>query len=234
MPLSPEKPEGPGRWKPSAPRKRVILILSETAAVLALLLVWILSEGVRQSTSLWVLFLYSFPSEFLVGLVPHEPVLLYYGLHHPAWVVALVAVVSTVMAEGMNYSLFDLFYGVPALQEASEKGAVRKITDLFGRAPFTAILIAGFTPVPFFPVRFLVVMTAYPVWKYLLGVFLSRAPRFYLLAFFGGVLDIPGSILAVLFAAMLAAVNLPALFKLFSGGIEETNPGSGHQRGAGS
>ena len=29
-----------------------------------------------------VLFLYCFPSEFLVGLLPHEPVLIYFGAFH--------------------------------------------------------------------------------------------------------------------------------------------------------
>ena len=220
MPTGSQAPEGPGKRKPGSSRIRAILIVSELILVFALLLTWALSREVRASTQLWVLFLYSFPSEFLVGLVPHEPVLLYYGVHHPAWIVAMVAVVSTVMAEGMNYSIFDSFYGVPALQEASKKKAVRKIMDLFDRMPFWATLVAGFTPVPFFPVRFLVVMTRYPVWKYLLAVLVSRGPRFYILALFGGVLDIPGAILALLFAAMLAAVNVPALLRLFTNGFE--------------
>jgi membrane protein YqaA with SNARE-associated domain len=215
-----QAPERPENRKPGSSRARAILIASEMTLVFALLLAWVLSRELRASTQLWVLFLYSFPSEFLAGLVPHEPVLLYYGVHHPAWVVALVATVSTVMAEGMNYSIFGFFYGVPALREASKKKAVRKIMDLFDRMPFWATLVAGFTPVPFFPVRFLVVMTGYPVWKYLLAVLVSRGPRFYILALFGGVLDIPGVLLGVLFAAMLAAVNVPALVRLVTNGFE--------------
>jgi ribonucleoside-triphosphate reductase len=130
--------------------------------------------------------------------------------------VALVSVVSTVMAEGLNYSLFSLFYGMPALQGALDKKAVKKIADLFNRMPFTAILFAGFTPVPFFPVRFLVVLTEYPVWKYLVGVFLSRAPRFYLLALIGAYFEVPKLLLAAIFLAMLVGVNLPALSKVLA------------------
>ena len=195
-------------------RQRRILILCESAVVLGLLLVWVFSESVRDSTSLVVLFFYSFPSEFLVGLVPHEPILVLYGPHHPAWIIALVAVVSTVMAERLNYSLFGLFYEMPTFRAALGQRAVKRIAELFNRMPFIAILVAGFTPVPFFPVRFLVVMTDYPVWKYLLGVFVSRAPRFYLLALFGDIFDLSGPVLAGIFLAMLLLVNLPALAKV--------------------
>jgi membrane protein YqaA with SNARE-associated domain len=214
MHTEPQGTRTPGKRQGPASRQRIILILCESALVLSLLLVWVLSEGVRASTNLAILFFYSFPSEFLVGLVPHEPVLIYYGSYHPAWVVALVAVVSTVMAEGLNYSLFGLFYSMPTFRAALGKAAVKRIAELFSRMPFTAIFFAGFSPVPFFPVRFLVVITEYPVWKYLLGVFLSRAPRFYLLALIGAFFDVPAPILAAIFLAMLVLVNLPALSKL--------------------
>lgn len=213
-----------GRGQATTPRKRVFLILSECALILVLLSVWVFSGEVRESTSLLVLFFYSFPSEFLVGLVPHEPVLIYYGTYHTAWVVALVSVVSTVMAEGLNYSLFGLFYGMPAFRAALDKKVVKRISDLFSRMPFTAILFAGFTPVPFFPVRFLVVLTEYPVWKYLLGVLLSRAPRFYLLALVGAFFEVPKLLLAAIFLAMLVLVNLPAMSKILNGSQAQADP----------
>jgi membrane protein YqaA with SNARE-associated domain len=208
---------GSGKGRTTTSEKRVFLILTECALVLFLLLLWIFSEESKKGTNLALLFLYSFPAEFLVGLVPHEPVLILYGAHHPAVVVALVAVASTVMAEGLNYSLFGLFYGMPAFRAASERKTVRRLADFFGRWPFAAILIAGFTPIPFFPVRFLVVMTEYPVWKYLLGVFLARAPRFYLLALFGAVFEVPKLVLVGLFLAMLVSVNLPSLWTALTG-----------------
>jgi len=201
---------------PATVRKRIALISAQLAVVLSLLLVWILSEEVRNSTSLVVLFFYSFPSEFLVGLVPHEPILVYYGEYHPAWIVALVAVVSTVMAEGLNYSFFSLFYGVPALRVALDGKTVRKLADLFKRMPFIAIIVAGATPVPFFPIRFLVVITGYSVWKYMAGVFISRGPRFYLLALLGEWFEIPTSLILGIFAVMLLAVNIPALRKVLA------------------
>ncbi|HSW29553.1 MAG TPA: VTT domain-containing protein [Longimicrobiales bacterium] len=180
----------------------------------ALLAIWLFSDQARTSTRLLVLFLYSFPSEFLVGLVPHEPVLIYFGSHHAAWVVALVAGVGTVLAEAANYRFFSLLYEVPSIHRMSEHRVVAWLVGLFARRPFTAIVVAGFTPVPFFPIRLLVVMTKYPLRTYLLGVFVSRTPRFWLLATLGAMVAVPTGALMLLFGAMLATVNLPALFHL--------------------
>ncbi|MDH3272660.1 MAG: VTT domain-containing protein [Gemmatimonadota bacterium] len=202
-------------------RKRTAIVAVQIAMVLALLLTWLLSEGVRASKNLWVLFFYSFPSEFLVGLVPHEPVLIFFGAFWPAWIVALVATLSTLLAEAMNYSVFGYFYERPSLHAISDHRSVRKIMELFGRAPFGAILFAGFTPVPFFPIRMLVVMTSYPLWKYALGVLLSRLPRFFILAAFGAYFDIPVGLLGGLFLLMLLSVNVPTLIRLTTGGKDD-------------
>ena len=181
---------------------------------MVLLLGWLLLPGVRESKSLWVLFLYCLPSEFLMGLLPHEPVLIYFGAFYSALTVALVSAAGTLLAEALNYSFCSFFYEMPALRAVSKKRLVRKTIELFDRAPFAAILFAGFTPAPFFPLRFLVVMASYPRWKYLLGVFISRAPRFYLLAMFGGLVHISGGMLTVLFVGMFAVVNVPAILQL--------------------
>lgn len=209
-----DREPAPGAQGAGADRWRTIIVGAEIALVLSLLLVWLFAEGVQESRNLWILFLYSFPSEFLVGLLPHEPILIYFGEFHPAGTVAAVAVASTGMTEAMNYSLFGYFYDRPAIRSASAHPAVVKTTRWFDRAPFAVIVVAGFTPVPFFPVRFLAVMTGYPRWKYVVGVLLSRTPRFYLLAFFGAVLHIPVEALAGLFLVLLLSVNVPALAHL--------------------
>lgn len=201
------KAGGRARW-------RHLLVGAEFVLVGLLLLGWLFLDGVQESRSLWVLYLYSFPSEFLVGLVPHEPALIYFGAYHPAWVVAAVAAAGTALAEALNYSFFSYFYDRPAIRNSYHHPAVRKTVGWFGRAPFAAILFAGFTPAPFFPVRFLVVMTGYPLWKYVAAVLLSRTPRFFLLAAFGGLVDLPLELLGGLFLVMLLSVNLPAVLQL--------------------
>lgn len=202
-------PRAPGRA-----RRRLLLVAGESLLVAGILLVWFLVDGVQESKSLWVFFAYSFPAEFLVGLVPHEPALIYFGAFHPAWIVAIVAAAGTVMAEAMNYSFIGYFYDRPSVRSAFDRPVVRKLVDWFGRAPFLTTVFAGITPVPYFPVRFLVVMTAYPLWKYLLAVFVARTPRFWLLAAFGAYLDLPVGLIGGIFLVMLLSVNVPALVQL--------------------
>ena len=163
----------------------------------------------RTTRNLVVLFFYSFPSEFLIGLVPHEPVLLYYGATRAAWVVAVVAGIGTALAEWLNYSFLGFFNEVGFFARLRRKALVGRVTRLFLRAPFTAILVAGLTPLPFFPVRFLVVLEGYPVWKYVLGVLISRTPRFFLLAALGSIFPFPVWSLLILFAVMLVSLYLP-------------------------
>ena len=196
--------------KPSH-RARILVFIVEVVFIAVLLVTWLASRSVQNSSSLLVLFFYSFPSEFLVGLLPHEPILIYFGKLYPALTVAFVSVVSTVMAEAINYSVFGFVCSTDTLQRMMQRGTVRKIIALFHRAPFAAIWIAGFTPVPFYPIRFLVVMGRYPAGKYLAGVFLSRAPRFYILAKIGEVFNISGMTIFIFFAILLLLINLPLI-----------------------
>ncbi len=201
----------------SASRERIALVLVEAFLVVILGVFFFFSQDIEATSNLLLLFLYSFPSEFLVGLVPHEPALIHFGQLHPLWVVTVVSVISTVLAESLNYSFFGLFYGMPGFRATLKKEGVKRVTELFNRAPFFAIVFCGFGPLPFFPIRFLVVITHYPRWKYLLGVFLSRAPRFYILAWIGDIFQPSGAVLAAIFVGMLVLVNLPAAVKIFGG-----------------
>jgi len=192
---------------------KLLIFVIEIALFIGLLIWWLSSPSIRQSKSLWVLFFYSFPSEFLIALVPHEPMLLYFGKYYPPLTVALVGVLGTVMTEALNYSVFKFVSDLSLFRKVHQKKAVTKIVNLFKRAPFTAIWLAGFTPVPFYPIRFLVVLSRYSVWKYLLGVFLSRAPRFYILAFVGHQINIPDYLLVLLFVVLIASIYIPTLIK---------------------
>jgi membrane protein YqaA with SNARE-associated domain len=213
-----------GKQRGKHPAARTALVAGEVVMILAILAAWLVSEEMRTGSNLLILFLYSFPSEFLVGLVPHEPVLIWFGNYHPALTVALVAGVSTVIAEGMNYSFFGYVSDTALFERMRRKPSVERIVALFGKAPFLAIIVAGFTPVPFFPVRFLVVMGKYSVLKYMAGVFISRVPRFYILAAAGETFHIPGWVIAAIFAVMIATVNIPLVLRLFGHDRNEAHP----------
>lgn len=201
-----------GRF-PSFP-KTTLLIL-ELALVFGLLIAWFSSEALRKSKNLWILFFYSFPSEFLISIVPHEPALLYFSKFYSPLTIAGVAAAGTILAEMLNYSVFKYVADLSVFQKIHHKKTVTKIIAYFRKAPFIALWIAGFTPVPFYPFRFLVVIARYPLWRYILAVALSRTPRFVLLALVGHTIKFSDSLLAIFFFIIVAAVNLP-LFRNFS------------------
>ena len=122
---------------------------------------------------------------------------------------AFVAIIGTLMTEAINYSIFGYFADLKAFEKVRSSRTVNYLVNLFNKAPFIALLIAGFTPVPFYPFRFLVVLANYPLIKYLLAVFLSRTPRFFLLAFFGKVLNLPDSLIVGIFIGIGVIIYIP-------------------------
>jgi membrane protein YqaA with SNARE-associated domain len=192
---------------------RTLIFALQIIVVAALLVLWLSSESIQKSKDLWVLFIYSFPSQFLIPIVPHEPVLLYFGKFYSPLTVALVDIAGTLLTEALNYSVFKYIIDTNFFQKMRHTKSAAKVVELFNRAPFVALLVAGLTPVPFYPFRFLVVMAHYPIWKYLLAVFLSRTPRFYVLALIGRAIKIPNYLIIVIFIILIASANIPLLRK---------------------
>ncbi len=194
--------------------RRMVFIL-EISLVVILLFSWLASDSIQNSKSLWILFFYSFPAGFIIATVPHEPVFLYFSKFYAPIVVTLVSVSSTALIEAINYSIFKFVTDLRSFQKIRYSGFLEKLIEKFNRAPFLALLVAGFTPIPFYPFRFLVVLANYPAHKYVLAVFLSRASRYYLLALFGHLFKIPDSILVIIFIVLILVAIAPVLKKLF-------------------
>ena len=190
---------------------KTILFILQISFVLGLLTIWLTSKDIQASKNLWVLFFYSFPSEFLIATVPHEPAILYFGKFYNPLTVALVAIPSTVLTEILNYSVFKYITDLKIFRKIQEKKAVQKTIKFFNRAPFITIWVAGITPIPFYPIRFLVVLARYPMMKYILAVFLSRFPRFLFLSYLGYKIQIPDYLLAALFVLLILAANISIL-----------------------
>lgn len=195
-------------------RTKTLIFVLQIMLVATLLIIWLSSTSIRSSKSLWVLFFYSFPSEFLIAVVPHEPILIYFGKFYTPFTVAAVAIISTLLTEALNYSTFKYITDTQFFQKVSHKKTVTKIIKLFQKSPFLAIWIAGLTPIPFYPFRFLVVLARYPLVRYLLALFLSRTPRFCILAYLGHAINIPDYLLIALFVVLIASMNVNFLRKI--------------------
>jgi len=193
---------------------RNLIFIFEIVFVAGLLAWWLAVPSLRESKSLWILFLYCFPAEFLIATVPHEPVLLYFGKFYGPLTVAAISGFGTVLTEILNYTFFKYVADLKVLKKMLESRSVQKAVHLFNGAPFLALWVAGFTPIPFYPFRFLVVLARYPIVKYLLAVILSRTPRMYLLALAGRAVRFPDYMLVILMAVLIFAANIPIIGKL--------------------
>jgi membrane protein YqaA with SNARE-associated domain len=201
--------------RPMPPWVRTFIFAFEVVFVAGLLVWWLTSDSLRDNKSLWVLFLYCFPAEFIIATVPHEPVLLYFAKFYSPLTVALVSVAGTVLTEVLNYTVFKYVADFKVFQKMLASRAVQKAVHLFSRAPFAALWVAGFTPIPFYPFRFLVVIARYPLGKYILAVITSRAPRMYLIALAARAIRVPDSVILIITGVLIVAANVPILRKLF-------------------
>lgn len=195
-------------------RVRTILIIVQVAFVAALLGLWIAAPALRQSKSLWVLFLYCFPAEFLIATVPHEPVLLFFSKFYGPLTIALISIAGTALTEVINYSVFKYVADLKFLRKMLQSRGIQKLVVWFKKAPFLSLWVAGITPIPFYPFRFLVVLARYPLWKYVLAVITSRLPRFYILGLAGAAIKLSDTLLVLLMVALLSVGVAPILGKL--------------------
>jgi membrane protein YqaA with SNARE-associated domain len=192
-------------------RLRTAVFVAENALVLALIVWWFAVGHDGHANGLLVLFLYCFPSEFLIAPVPHEPVLLYFGKIYAPWVVALMSVLGTLVVETLNYHAFGFVADARPLRRVVRSPIIGRLVTLFGRWPFATLVIGGLAPLPFYPLRFAVVLAHYPLGRYLTAVAVARFPRFYLLALLGAATHLPDGLFASVFLVLLSVGLIPLL-----------------------
>jgi len=195
------------------------------AAGLICLAVWKFAPSYRDVV--W-LFIYSIPSHVYISVLPHEPVLIFYGkLHNLFWVV-LAATVGTCIAGFIDYETLRPVFNYRKIKRLYyDKPLYRKSMNFFYKAPFWMIVIAALAPIPFYPFKFLSIASGYPEWKYLSALIVGRAPRYLYLSLAGKVFNIPNWILLVAFGMMLGwglAQRLPEITKKVKARITKATP----------
>lgn len=149
-----------------------------------------------------ILFVYAFLSNVALAVVPHEPVVIWYGTHAGIWWTALVATAGTLAASWVDHWLFVPLIVRTGLHQRRLPGAVSGMLRFFSRAPFAIIAASGLTPLPFFPFKAMAFVSRYPIDRYLLAVAVGRFPRYLLLAWLGTALRLPTWGLVLLFLAL--------------------------------
>jgi len=153
------------------------------------------SPDLRQ---LIVFFFFTIPANSFT-FVPYEPGLLYFSkLYPPLWL-ALLGGMGTSLAGFLDYQAVTYLLRYRKMAAIRENKYYLLAANYFRKAPFACLIITGFTPVPFYPVKFMAIATAYPLQKYLLALFIGRTPRYYLVGLAGEGLKIANWVILLIF-----------------------------------
>lgn len=180
------------------------------------------------------IFFYSIPSNAGISLFPHEPLIVWYGKYINLWNMALVATAGTVAAAFLDYMFFAPVLNLEYSAKYKGTETYQKAHKWFYKFPFWSIVVAGFTPIPFYPFKFMVYASKYPLWRFLTAVVIGRLPRYYLLGKAGQFFQIPDWLIIGAFVAMFLIVYYKKLinwirrgFKRLFGSVRERPRGAG-------
>ncbi|MDE4131687.1 DedA family protein [Phaeobacter sp. QD34_3] len=136
--------------------------------------------------ALWWLAAVSFV-ESSVFPIPPDVLMIPMILARPsrAWLIALVALVSSVLGGLLGYAIGAFFYegiGQPILQAMGKADAMETFNTRFNDFGFWAVLAAGITPFPYKVITIMSGWTGMPLATFLATSILARALRFFAVA----------------------------------------------------
>jgi membrane protein YqaA with SNARE-associated domain len=158
-----------------------VWILLGVMVLIGLVTTYLILQDFRSESYIYLAF-YSIPANAAISFFPHEPVLIYFGKFANLWLAAAAATVGTVVAGVMDHTVFVPVLNHRTVVAYKDKKLYRRTIDYFLRYPFATLVVAGFTPIPFFPFKFLSFSIHYPLKKYLAALVVARYPRYFLLA----------------------------------------------------
>ncbi len=141
------------------------------------------------------LFFYSIPSNTAISVFPHEPVLIYFGTFADIWISAAAATGGTIVAGWLDHRVFVPVLNYSKLISYKRSRFYKKAAEIFMKYPFATIVVTGFTPIPFWPFKFLCFSIHYPLTRYLSALSLGRFPRYAFLAWIGSEFHVPAWLL---------------------------------------
>lgn len=183
------------------------LILRATAAVALLGIVGLLLNPTIAALTGFVLYTALTNGPYSAVLpAAYEPVLLLYGGLFPPLLIAALGTIATVFVEWVNYHLYAHVRDTRVVRNLNGKPLAQRVTRMFERRPFLAVVLCAFGVVPFTIARCLSVLARYPVWRHLTATAVGRFPRLLAIAALGVTLHLPGWVLlaGVLFSLLVA------------------------------
>lgn len=136
--------------------------------------------------ALWWLAIVSF-AESSVFPIPPDVLMIPMILARPsrAWLIALVALVASVLGGLLGYAIGALAYegiGQPILAAMGKADAMAEFNTRFNDFGFWAVLVAGITPFPYKVITIMSGWTGMPLLTFIATSILARALRFFIVA----------------------------------------------------
>ncbi|MGD8397158.1 MAG: VTT domain-containing protein, partial [Candidatus Eiseniibacteriota bacterium] len=129
-----------------------------------------------------------------ISPLPVAPSIIYAATQAPdgatgIWLVALVGAVGTTIAYLLEYAILSRVFSLRGTRRIKRSRVYLWLVDLFQRAPFVALTVAAFLPLPVDGVRLLAISIHYHRRRFALAAFVGRMPRYLLIAVLGRSVD---------------------------------------------
>ncbi len=146
---------------------------------------WTLRQA-QHPRALWVLGFVSF-IESSVFPIPPDVLMIPMILARPnrAWLIAGVALVTSVLGGIFGYAIGALFYetlGQPILEALGKGDAMTAFNTRFNEFGFWPVLIAGITPFPYKVITIMSGWTGMPLGVFIVTSIIARGLRFFIVA----------------------------------------------------
>ena len=136
--------------------------------------------------ALWVLAIISFVESSVFPIPPDVLMIpLILATPHRAWLIALVATVSSVLGGLLGYGIgFFAFeqIGQPILEALGKLDRIEEFNATFNDAGFWAVLGAGITPFPYKVITIMSGWTGMPIMTFVVTSIVARGLRFFIVA----------------------------------------------------
>jgi len=156
----------------------------------------------------WSRLSYFVPFTFLgnsLAPLPYDGAVVYLGARYPLWLIVPIGVAATLLIEAWNIELLARMLAREGTRAFRNHRVTQFSLRWYRKAPFWSLVLTCVLPiVPHYPMRFLAVLAAYPLWKYQLSVILGRGTRYSALVLIGTVLPIPGPWIVLASVVILA------------------------------
>ena len=144
---------------------------------------------------------------------PLEPATMIIAKVAPPWEIALLGSLAAAVAAVFDYFFVRRVFRIAALDRLRAHRLFSRVESLAKVAPFLTIFLFAALPLPFAIPRVMMPITGYSFPRYVLATALGRLPRFYVLALFGKLFDIPSWILGAFLIGAVVLAGLGALLR---------------------